>query len=406
MDKKQKSFDERVDSSLKSLGFDDPGRLELLKRFLEIDDTVIRTIREVKTKVDPHLPSILERLYDHLRRFPKTNQYFENEETVRRLKQIQKDYFEDLMSGDYRSGYLRKVVQVGMTHVQADLKPEWYIGTYAKYICEVLSVIVNEVPASKGMFQKTAKADTLSTFFPAIVKIFLFDMTLALISYIGPLTKGLEEEKETARLSLERLSAQSEWVGAACRDSACSVQSLNESAEGMNQSIHDISKSVQETTHIAGKAVEKTTAATKNISHLTASSGEIGNMIKKIRSIAQQTNLLALNATIESARAGEAGKGFSVVANEVKELSTMTAGVVEEISRKIAEIQEETEKAVLTIQDVAETIVSIKEIITTVSGPVEDQTVATNEITRGIAKMAQRMNEVKDFIEKNKMGKE
>jgi methyl-accepting chemotaxis protein len=60
------------------------------------------------------------------------------------------------------------------------------------------------------------------------------------------------------------------------------------------------------------------------------------NTIKEICSgitdIAKQTNTLAINAAIESARAGESGKGFSVVAGEIRQLSSQTNSLAKEIT--------------------------------------------------------------------------
>ena len=79
---------------------------------------------------------------------------------------------------------------------------------------------------------------------------------------------------------------------------------------------------------------------------LSKASGEIGNVVSVISTVAGQTNLLALNAAIEAARVGELGKGFAVVAGEVKSLAQKTAGATSEIQKKVRSIQEATTAAV------------------------------------------------------------
>jgi methyl-accepting chemotaxis protein len=54
--------------------------------------------------------------------------------------------------------------------------------------------------------------------------------------------------------------------------------------------------------------------------------------------LAERSNLLALNASIEAARAGEAGSGFTVVAAEVKSLSSRAARASKDIAERMAEI--------------------------------------------------------------------
>ncbi|WPB86594.1 HAMP domain-containing protein [Sediminicoccus rosea] len=78
-------------------------------------------------------------------------------------------------------------------------------------------------------------------------------------------------------------------------------------------------------------------AAPERVLHLVERAADVaGAKVKAIQAITRQTRVLALNATIEAARAGEMGRGFSVVAGEVKTVSSEVTRLATEMETELS----------------------------------------------------------------------
>lgn len=192
----------------------------------------------------------------------------------------------------------------------------------------------------------------------------------------------------------EQTSSQANAVSAAAEEVSTNIEGVATAAEEMTSSVREVANNAAQAARVANEAVQLANQTDVTVRQLSASSNDIGNVIKVITSIAEQTNLLALNATIEAARAGEAGKGFAVVANEVKELAKETAKATEEIGQKIGAIQGDSTQAVDAIANINKIINQISDFQTTIASAVEEQTATTNEISRNVAEAASGSGEI------------
>ncbi len=219
----------------------------------------------------------------------------------------------------------------------------------------------------------------------------VLDKLQHMISSVADATRRLENASKDAYKGSEQIfsssletSAQAAAISSAAGQVTANLQTATTGAEQMGASIKEIARNATEAADVANSAVEIATTANSTVAKLGDSSGEIGQVIRVITSIAMQTNLLALNATIEAARAGEAGKGFAVVADEVKELAKETAKATEDISHRIEAIQTDTRGAVAAIASISGVINQINGISSTIARAVEAQNITTQEMTWNI----------------------
>ena len=146
--------------------------------------------------------------------------------------------------------------------------------------------------------------------------------------------------------------------------------------------MQEVSSSAASATIVTSEAGMITTQARESVELLVASSQEITGVIDTVNKIADQTRMLALNATIEATRAGDSGHGFAVVAEEVKNLSSLTGQATTEIGDQLEALVTNAESVRVGFARIDHVLGRIDELQHTIAAAVEEETAAIAEITR------------------------
>ncbi|WP_181443458.1 methyl-accepting chemotaxis protein [Porphyrobacter sp. YT40] len=180
-------------------------------------------------------------------------------------------------------------------------------------------------------------------------------MVSAVAQTADGVASGAHELREASGSLASKTEQQSAAIETAVATAAALLRDIEAQAAGWNAA-RDTALGAKAD---ADRGSDDIAGAAEAMRRIEASSGEIGEMIGFIDTIAFQTNLLALNAGVEAARAGEAGKGFAVVAGEVRELAQRSAQSASAIKQLVANSKEEVAIGVARVQQMVDLLGSL-----------------------------------------------
>ena len=197
------------------------------------------------------------------------------------------------------------------------------------------------------------------------------------------LSQGATEQAS----SIEELAATITEISGQIQSNAQSALEARQTVDGVGEKLLESNRQMQ--------------TMTKAMDEISASSSEIGKIIKTIEDIAFQTNILALNAAVEAARAGEAGKGFAVVADEVRSLASKSS----EASKSTAALIENSLKAVENgthiADETAQSLLFVVEGTKEITNQINHIATASTEQSKGATQVQLGIDQISNVVQTN-----
>ncbi|HYD59872.1 MAG TPA: protoglobin domain-containing protein [Noviherbaspirillum sp.] len=174
---------------LKTLNIDED-EIANRKKFLQFGNEDVERLKSVSSLADRYADEVIEEFYRHLLSFEETRVFFDNPDTLERVKNAQKNYFLRLTRGDYGPDYIENRLRVGSVHERISLPVKAYLGMYNFYLRSVFARL-HETYRD----EPTRAFDT----FVSLMKLTFLDIGLAIDTYVESRERTIGQQQDAIK---------------------------------------------------------------------------------------------------------------------------------------------------------------------------------------------------------------
>ncbi len=153
----------------------DAAELRSRREFFQLGDDDLGRLAAHKDLAHQHTQAIVDDFYQLLLAHAETRRFFPDDNTLRRVKKLQSDYFLALFEGRCDEDYVEDRLRVGAAHERIGMDTKWYLGAYRRYL-ELLR---------ERLFKHIDDPVEAEAAFRSAARLVFFDMSLAIETYIA-----------------------------------------------------------------------------------------------------------------------------------------------------------------------------------------------------------------------------